>query len=147
MNACEETWRLSLELWRTDRKGSRWTTDYLELLRDLSAANARFLVVGAFALAIHARPRATGDLDIWVEATPENAGRVYRALRAFGAPLTDLSESDLTQLGSHLPDRDGAPPRGHPDVAHRPYLYRGLENRVSPASWASSPVTSSAAMR
>ncbi len=73
--------------------------DYLELLRDLSAAEARFLVVGAFALAIHARPRATGDLDLWVEATPENAARVYRALRAFGAPLADLKEADLTQSG------------------------------------------------
>ena len=71
--------------------------DYLELLRDLSAAEARFLIVGAYALAIHARPRATGDLDLWIEATPENAGRVYRALRAFGAPLADLTEANLTE--------------------------------------------------
>jgi hypothetical protein len=73
--------------------------DYLELLRDLSAAEARFLVVGAFAMAIHARPRTTGDIDLWVEATSENAARVYRALRAFGAPLSDLREADLTQPG------------------------------------------------
>lgn len=73
--------------------------DYLELLRDLSAADARFLVVGAFAMAIHARPRTTGDIDLWVEATPENAARVYRALRAFGAPLSDLREADLSQAG------------------------------------------------
>ena len=71
--------------------------DYLELLRDLSAAEARFLVVGAFAVAIHARPRTTGDLDLWIEPTVENAARVYRALRAFGAPLTDLSEVELAQ--------------------------------------------------
>ena len=32
-----------------------------------------FLVVGAYALAVHGRPRATGDLDIWVDATPDNA--------------------------------------------------------------------------
>ena len=40
----------------------------------------RFPVVGAYALGIHGRPRATGDLDVWVEASPENAPRVMRAL-------------------------------------------------------------------
>ena len=67
------------------------------MLRELSAAEARFLVVGAYALAHHARPRATGDLDLFVEATPENARRVYRALGAFGAQLTDLTETELAQ--------------------------------------------------
>lgn len=71
--------------------------DFVAMLRELSAADARFLVVGAYALAHHARPRATGDLDLWIEATPENARRVHRALRAFGTPVTDLSEADLTQ--------------------------------------------------
>lgn len=71
--------------------------DFVALLRELSAAEARFLIVGAYALAHHARPRATGDLDLWIDAIPENARRVYDALGAFGAPLTDLSEADLTQ--------------------------------------------------
>ena len=70
--------------------------DFAALLRELSAADARFLVVGAYALAHHARPRATGDLDIWVDPTAENAARVMHALRRFGAPLSDLAESDLT---------------------------------------------------
>lgn len=71
--------------------------DFVALLRELSAAEARFLVVGAYALAHHARPRATGDLDLWIDSTRENAARVHRALGAFGAPLADLSEADLTQ--------------------------------------------------
>ena len=71
--------------------------DFVALLRELSAAEARFLVVGAYALAHHARPRATGDLDLWIEPTPDNAARVYRALRGFGAPLLDLSEAELVQ--------------------------------------------------
>jgi hypothetical protein len=71
--------------------------DFVALLRELSAAEARFLVVGAYAIAHHARPRATGDLDLWVESTPENAARVHAALRSFGTPLTDLSEADLTK--------------------------------------------------
>jgi hypothetical protein len=47
--------------------------DFVDLLRALSEAEVRFLVVGAYALAIHGHPRATGDLDVWVEPTPESA--------------------------------------------------------------------------
>src|SRR5439155_25350166 len=71
--------------------------DFVALLRELSAAEARFLLVGAYAVALYARPRATGDLDIWIDPTPENAARVYRALRSFGAPLEDLSERELAE--------------------------------------------------
>lgn len=73
--------------------------DYLDMLDALSAAGAEFLVVGAHAVAVHATPRATGDLDVWVRPTPDNARRVWRALVAFGAPLDDLSEADLTTPG------------------------------------------------
>ena len=69
--------------------------DFVEMLSALSEAGARFLIVGAHALAAHGAPRATGDLDIWIQNTPDNAARVLTALRAFGAPLTDLSQADL----------------------------------------------------
>jgi hypothetical protein len=69
--------------------------DFVEMLAALSAAGADYLVVGAYALAAHGRPRATGDLDILVRATPENARRVWAALRTFGAPLGDLTLDDL----------------------------------------------------
>ena len=61
--------------------------DFQDLLRELSDAEAKFLVVGAYALAVHGMPRATGDIDIWVQPTAENARCVYAALEAFGAPL------------------------------------------------------------
>ena len=83
--------------------------DFVALLRELRDAEARFLVVGAYALAFHARPRATGDLDVWVEPTPGNARRAHGALRAFGAPLGDLSIDDLTQ--SDLVFQIGIAPR------------------------------------
>jgi hypothetical protein len=76
--------------------------DFLDLLRALSVADVRFLVVGAYALGVHGRPRATKDLDIWVEAGDENAPRVICALRAFGAPLMGLSEEDLRLPGVGL---------------------------------------------
>jgi hypothetical protein len=78
-------------------------------LAALSEAGARFLIVGAYAVSFHAEPRATGDLDIWVEATPANAERVMAALRSFGAPLHDLTIADLAN-----PDvvfQIGVPPR------------------------------------
>ncbi|HLG20784.1 MAG TPA: hypothetical protein VI895_13345 [Bdellovibrionota bacterium] len=73
--------------------------DFLDVLRELLGTESRFLVVGAFALSVHAEPRATGDLDIWVEAAPENAKRVYQALKDFGAPLKDLTVDDLSKPG------------------------------------------------
>jgi hypothetical protein len=83
--------------------------DFVGLLRALSEAEARHLVVGAYAVTFYSRPRATGDLDIWVDATPANASRVMRALREFGAPLTDLSETDLATPG--IVYQIGVPPR------------------------------------
>ena len=73
--------------------------DFIDLLRAFADAEVRFLVVGAYALALHGRPRATGDLDVWVDATPQNAARVMRALAAFGAPLTDIAEADFARRG------------------------------------------------
>jgi hypothetical protein len=61
--------------------------------------DVRFMVVGAYALAIHGRPRATGDLDIWIQPSKENAARVMRALAAFGAPLDQITEADFASPG------------------------------------------------
>lgn len=69
--------------------------DFAEILSELSAAGVEYIVVGAFAVAAHGNPRATGDIDIWVRPTRENAARVLQALRAFGAPLFGLSIDDL----------------------------------------------------
>ena len=75
------------------------TKDFRELLAELVRANARFLVVGAHALSVHGVPRATVDLDVWVDPSPENAKLVWAALAAFGAPLRSLGilESDFAR--------------------------------------------------
>ena len=74
-------------------------SDFRDLLRAFCDHDVRFLVVGAYALAVHGRPRATGDLDVWIDPTPENAERTHSALRSFGAPLDDLTIADLTTPG------------------------------------------------
>jgi hypothetical protein len=73
--------------------------DFVDLLRAFGAADVRFLIVGAYALAHHGRPRATGDLDVWVDPTPANAPRIMRALGDFGAPLHDIAEPDFARPG------------------------------------------------
>ena len=73
--------------------------DFLDILHALSAAEARFMVVGAYAVGVHGHPRSTGDLDIWVEASPENAPRVWTALETFGAPLHQIREHEFTVPG------------------------------------------------
>src|SRR5690606_11389479 len=69
------------------------------LLRAFNDHDVRYLVVGAYALGVHGRPRATADLGVWIDATPENAPRVMRAVAAFGAPLGAVSEADFAVPG------------------------------------------------
>jgi hypothetical protein len=73
--------------------------DYTDILAALVHRKARFLIVGAHALAAHGYPRATVDLDIWIEKSAENARRVWQALADFGAPLDelDITEADLVR--------------------------------------------------
>ncbi|MBI1337781.1 MAG: hypothetical protein GC164_12575 [Phycisphaera sp.] len=65
----------------------------------LQRFGVEFLVVGGYAVGVHDRPRATGDLDIWVRPTPDNANRLWQALVEFGAPLTGVRENDFARMG------------------------------------------------
>ncbi len=73
--------------------------DFRDLLAEFNARQVEYLIVGAHALAAHGHVRATQDLDIWVRPDPTNAKRVIDALRAFGAPLHDLTVQDLSTPG------------------------------------------------
>jgi hypothetical protein len=73
--------------------------DYREMLECLSEERVRFLLVGAYALAVYGYPRATKDIDLFVRATPENASSLMRALKRFGAPLAEVSEADFASEG------------------------------------------------
>ena len=73
--------------------------DYKEMMQCLSEENVKFLLVGAYALAVHGFPRATRDIDFFVWATPENAASLMRALVRFGAPVEGISEADFASEG------------------------------------------------
>jgi len=74
--------------------------DFRDFVASLNASGARYLVVGGYAVAMHGHPRYTKDIDIWLEATPENARRMVAALEAFGFGSLGVSESDFL-----VPDR------------------------------------------
>jgi hypothetical protein len=76
--------------------------DFVDLLECLRVEGCDFVVVGAHALAAHGAPRATGDLDVFVRPTSDNAERTFRALLRFGAPVQahGVTARDFSTPGS-----------------------------------------------
>lgn len=70
--------------------------DYKEMLSLLLEEQVEFFLVGAYALAVHGFPRATGDIDIFVNPTLENSEKVYRCLARFGAPLGEIRPNEFS---------------------------------------------------
>jgi hypothetical protein len=69
--------------------------DFKEFVALLNAHGAKYLVVGGYAMAVHGRPRQTGDLDIWLKRDHDNALRVTAALQDFGFGGLGLSVDDF----------------------------------------------------
>jgi hypothetical protein len=74
-------------------------SDYKDMLQVLLDHGVKFLLVGAYAMGAHGYPRATGDIDIWVEPSAENSERVYNSMVAFGAPLHEIDETTFAKSG------------------------------------------------
>ena len=85
--------------------------DFLDMLRALVESGAEFMIVGAHALALHGVPRSTGDLDIVVRPTADNAELVIKALETFGAPIRQhgVTPADFAVRG--VVYQLGLPPR------------------------------------
>ncbi len=90
--------------------------DYKEMLQILLNNEVKFLIVGAYAMGAHGYPRATGDFDIWVEASAENSKKIYRSLSEFGAPLLGISEKAFAEKGVIL--QVGVAPRRIDIITH-----------------------------
>jgi hypothetical protein len=73
--------------------------DFEEFFASLNSHEVRYLIVGGYAFALHAHPRYTGDMDVFVEPSEKNARRVISALEEFGFTLPDLFWSDFTVAG------------------------------------------------
>src|SRR5438128_7333816 len=68
--------------------------DFDEFIASLIAHDVEFVIVGAYALAFHGAPRFTGDLDVFVRPTIENASRLLAAVRAFGFPVAEVKPQE-----------------------------------------------------
>lgn len=85
--------------------------DFRDLLVLFAESGVEFLIVGAYALAFHGAPRASGDIDLFVRPSLANARRVFEALGRFGAPLeaAGVTEADFAHPGAVY--QIGLPPR------------------------------------
>jgi hypothetical protein len=70
-------------------------SDLKELLRAFNDQSVKYIVVGGYAFGVHAEPRATKDLDVFIRSDLENSEAVFRALAQYGAPLDGLSPADF----------------------------------------------------
>ena len=82
--------------------------DFEELFEYFNDLEVRYLIVGAHAVAFHAKPRYTKDLDVFVDPTDENGRKIIDALEAFGFRGLDLSPSDFSRPDSVI--QLGVPP-------------------------------------
>ena len=69
--------------------------DLKDLLLAFNDQSVKYLVVGGYAFGVHAEPRATKDLDLFIRSDKENSAAVFRALAQYGAPLSGLSPADF----------------------------------------------------
>jgi hypothetical protein len=71
--------------------------DFKEFIRSLNTNGVRYLVIGAYAVALHGHPRYTKDPDVWIERDPENAAKLLQALTQFGFRSLDLTVEDFLE--------------------------------------------------
>jgi hypothetical protein len=85
--------------------------DFRDLIVLFADGGVEFVIVGAYALAFHGAPRASGDIDLFVRPSPENGGRVFAALSEFGAPVSahGIAPADFARAGTVY--QIGLPPR------------------------------------
>ncbi|QKZ14782.1 nucleotidyltransferase [Spirosoma sp. KUDC1026] len=71
--------------------------DFREFIELLNVHEVEYLVVGGYAVAFHGRPRFTGDIDLWIAISTNNAKRVIQVLEDFGFASIGLTTIDLQQ--------------------------------------------------
>lgn len=74
--------------------------DFKEFVELLIKNKAEYLIVGGYAVGVHGHPRYTGDLDIWLNTTPENANRILISVNEFGFSSYGLTEEDFIKEGN-----------------------------------------------
>lgn len=86
----------------------RLPPDFKELLELLNSKKIEYLVIGGYAVAIYGYPRATGDIDIWIAISRDNARKTVAALKEFGFDIPELKEALFLEKEKNI--RLGVPP-------------------------------------
>ena len=86
----------------------RLPKDFKELLQLLNSKKIEYLVVGGYAVALYGYPRATGDMDIWIALSKDNAHKTVEALKEFGFDAPELTEELFLEKEKNI--RMGNPP-------------------------------------
>ena len=77
-----------------------FSQDFREFIELLIKNKAEYLIVGGYAVGIHGHPRYTGDLDIWLNPTPQNAEQILKSVNEFGFSSFKLTLEDFTKPGN-----------------------------------------------
>lgn len=86
----------------------RLPPDFRELLRLLNLKRIKYLVIGGYAVALYGYPRATGDIDIWIAISDDNAQKIVEALKEFGFNIPQLKKTLFLEKEKNI--RMGVPP-------------------------------------
>jgi predicted nucleotidyltransferase len=100
--------------------------DFRDLLSAFRACSVKYLIIGGWAVSVHAQPRATQDMDIFVSSDKANLETVYEALLRFGAPLENVDKGQFLRPGAYY--RIGAPP-------HQVDIFPGIPGVQFEACW------------
>ncbi len=79
--------------------------DFEDFIKLLNKYKVAYMVVGGYALAFHGKPRYTGDMDIWIDISDENATKMLKVIHEFGFASLKLKKKDFlkpaytTQIG------------------------------------------------
>jgi hypothetical protein len=92
-----------------------WSQDFKEFVELLNRHDVEYLIIGGYALGIYGYPRYTGDLDVWINPTPENGHKMTKVMDDFGFASMGLTEKDFSESGNVI--QMGYPP--FRNVRHR----------------------------
>lgn len=90
--------------------GNLFNDDFRDFIAALERHEVRYLLIGGYAVIAHGYDRSTGDMDVWVECTPENYGRLVTAFRAFGMPVFDMTLERFLDVDRYDVFGYGVPP-------------------------------------
>ncbi len=79
--------------------------DFSDFLKLLNSKQTEYLLIGGWAVGYYGYPRSTGDMDIWISRTDDNASKIVEVLKEFGFNEPELSsklftkENQITRIG------------------------------------------------